>query len=87
MKTMRSNVLLLIGFVLSVQLFAQSPDNDIINRLGFYSAKQCRLSVEQLKKLYPAKYIPPANWEATLDALEKNRNPIIARIKSEIPKR
>ena len=82
MKPMRSYALLLIGFVLSVQLFAQSPDNDIINRLGFYSAKQCRLSVEQLKKLYPAKYIPPANWEATLDALDKNRNAIIARIKS-----
>ncbi len=59
---------------------AQTPEKDLISRLGFYFARQCRMSVEQLKKSFPDTYIPPVNWEVTLDNLEQSRSVLATKI-------
>jgi formylglycine-generating enzyme required for sulfatase activity len=75
-------VLFIFTATIFCQVSAQTIDNDLINRLGFYSSKQCQISVEQLIKNFPATYTPPANWKAVLADLDKNRSEIIRRINS-----
>ena len=82
MKKLFQFVLFLLFELLYVCLAtAQTQENDLINRLGFYSAKQCRLSVLQLKKEFPLTYSPPANWENTLAELELSKTEIIRKLK------
>ena len=74
---------LLLFSVLAVdQSTAQTQNDDLINRLGFYSSKQCILSVEQLKKEFPSVYTPPSNWKSTLDELDSKSKLIIKRLQS-----
>lgn len=68
--------------LLICRVSAQNRDVDLINRLGFYSAGQCRMSVEQLKKDFPKTYSAPQGWETTLEQLDQNRAVIIRRIQS-----
>ncbi len=83
MKKLFQFILFLVFELLYVCLAtAQTQENDLINRLGFYSAKQCRLSVLQLKKEFPLTYSPPANWENTLAELELSKTQIILKLKS-----
>ncbi len=82
MKILQRVFSVLFAVMIIGQVSAQNYDNDIINRLGFYSVKQCRMSIEQLKKDFPSAYTPAKDWEKTLDALETNGAAIISRIKS-----
>jgi formylglycine-generating enzyme required for sulfatase activity len=66
----------------SASASAQNRKSDLINRLGFYTSKQCSLSVEQLKKEFPATYLPPAEWETTLGGLDVKSALIIKRLNS-----
>jgi len=82
MRLFQHLALLIFGLTIIGRASAQTVEPDLVNRLGFYSAKQCRLSVEQLEKQFPATYNPPQNWKTTLDDLDKNGEGIISRIKS-----
>lgn len=82
MKIFRCIFALLIIVSLSGNIFAQTHADDLIFRLGFYNVKNCRLSVEQLKKDFPDQFIPPQNWENRLNDLEQSRSGLIASLKS-----
>lgn len=82
MRLSQHFVLLIFAVVVFCRVTAQTAENDLVNRLGFYSEKHCRMSVEQLVKQFPATYKPPQNWESTLVDLDKNGEGIISLIKS-----
>lgn len=81
MKRIHRFGFLFFAVITVFQTFAQSHQDDVINRLSFYATKQARLSVEQLQKDFPSRYTPPAEWEATLENYEENRADVIRRIK------
>ncbi len=82
MRQLQHIALLIFAVLIPAMGPAQTGDTDLINRLGFYSAKQCLMSVEQLKKQFPATYTPPQNWKAILDKFDFNRTDLIKRIKA-----
>ncbi len=71
---------ILLAMVSIGGISAQTAESDLINRLRFYEARQCRMSVELLQKSFPDTYILPGNWETTLDQLEKSRTTILSKI-------
>ncbi len=75
-------VMLLAGLLTGGHASAQTRNADLINRLGFYSSKQCILSVEALKKEFPSAYTPPSTWKTTLDELDGKSKLIIKRLQS-----
>ena len=75
-------VMLLAVLLTGGHASAQTRNADLINRLGFYSSKQCILSVEALKKEFPSAYTPPSTWKTTLDELDGKSKLIIKRLQS-----
>ena len=75
-------VIMLFAFVSVIQGRAQNRNDDLVDRLGFYSSKQCRLSVEQLKKEFPSTFTPPSNWKTTLEEFDDKSALLIKRIRS-----
>ncbi len=82
MRPFQHLVLLIFAVMIIGRVSAQTGEIDLINRLGFYSEKQCRLSVEQLKKQFPSTYTPPQNWNTVIEKLDINKIEIINRIRS-----
>ncbi len=82
MKLLQRFVFTLLVLLPTCRVTAQTRDVDLINRLKFYSYRQCRMSVEQIQKDFPKIYSAPPGWETTLEQLDQNRASIIRRIES-----
>lgn len=54
-------------------LAAQTSHEDLIERMGFYSAESYKAAVENLERKYAGQYNPGKEWKKALDDLEQNR--------------
>lgn len=82
MKIYRLLFFCLVGILSVTRLYADTDNQDLINRLTFYTPSQYRMSVNELKKSFPDTYKPSAKWEEALSELEKNKPELITAIKN-----
>lgn len=82
---MRNFILGLLFFcslLTSSLLYGQTPNDDLVNRLNFYTPEKLREAVTDLQKKYRDVYKLPSDWEKSLTELTNNKEKLITGLKN-----